>query len=91
MLTLVIPELKDYWYEKKLNEDPASMSYNAGYDVSYSGYHYDTGTIDFPEENFEKDRYHTKVFEDVGFKVIKETTGKKFGKDVEGVIVKIEL
>ena len=42
-------------------------------------------------DNFEKDRYHTKVFEDVGFKVIKETTGKKFGKDVEGVIVKIEL
>lgn len=54
MLTLVIPELKDYWYEKKLNEDPATMSYNAGYDVSYFGYHYDTGTIDFPEENFEK-------------------------------------
>ena len=170
MLTLVLPELKDYWYEKKLNEDPASMNYNAGYDVSYSGYHYATGTIDFPEENFEKtynkrkkenkffaylkdtktnefigyvnyqfdssenyydcgilieaskrgkgyskeglkllceaakkngikelydsfekDRYHAKVFEDVGFKVIKETTWKKFGKDVEGVIVKIEL
>ena len=42
-------------------------------------------------DSFEKDRYHAKVFEDVGFKVIKETTWKKFGKDVEGVIVKIEL
>ena len=54
MLTLYIPELKDYWYEKKLNEDPDTMSYNAGYDVSYQGYHYDTGTIDFPEENWQK-------------------------------------
>ena len=42
-------------------------------------------------DSFEKDRYHAKVFEDVGFKVIKETTWKKFGKDVGGVIVKIEL
>ena len=170
MLTLYIPELKDYWYEKKLNEDPDTMSYNAGYDVSYQGYHYDTGTIDFPEENwqktydkrknenrffaylkdertnefvgyvnyqfdtskkqydcgilieatkrskgyskeglkllcekaknngikelydsFEKNRYHTEVFEDIGFKVVKETTWKKFGKNVEGVIVKIDL
>ena len=170
MLTLYIPELKDYWYEKKLNEDPDTMSYNAGYDVSYQGYHYDTGTIDFPEENwqktydkrknenrffaylkdertnefvgyvnyqfdssenyydcgilieatkrgkgyskeglkllcekaknngikelydsFEKNRYHTEVFENIGFKVVKETTWKKFGKNVEGVIIKIEL
>ena len=30
-------------------EDPATMEYNAGYDVSYDGYHYDTGCIDFPE------------------------------------------
>ena len=42
-------------------------------------------------DSFEKDRYHAKVFEDVGFKVIKETTRKKVGKDVKGVIVKIEL
>ena len=29
------------------------MSYNAGYDVSYYGYHYDTGCIDFPEEKWQ--------------------------------------
>ena len=147
------------------------MNYNAGYDVDYSGYHYETGCIDFKEEkwqekfkkrkeentffaylkeniknefvgyvnyqynekdnryecgivieaskrgkgyakeglkllynyakeqglkslydNFEIDRESTlKVFESIGFKVIEKTTWKKFNKEVEGVIVKIEL
>lgn len=30
------------------------MSYNKGYDVSYYGYHYDTGCIDFPKEKWEE-------------------------------------
>ena len=43
-------------------------------------------------DNFEIDRENTlKVFESVGFKVIEKTTWKKFNKEVEGVIVKIEL
>ena len=43
-------------------------------------------------DNFEIDRENTlKVFENVGFKVIEKTTWKKFNKEVEGVIVKIEL
>ncbi len=147
------------------------MSYNAGYDVSYYGYHYDTGCIDFPEEkyeetynkrlndngffayikdnilnefvgycnyhynknedkyecgiiidfkyrgngysnqalkllcnkakengikalydSFESDRDNTlKVFEAVGFKVVKKTTWKKFNKLIKGIVVKIEL
>jgi RimJ/RimL family protein N-acetyltransferase len=36
-----------------LNEDPDTMGYNAGYDVSYEGYHYDTGCIDFSESRWE--------------------------------------
>ena len=48
-IELYIPKLEDYWYEEKLESDPLTMSYNAGYDVSYYGYHYDTGCIDFPE------------------------------------------
>ena len=51
-LELYIPKLEDYWYEKRCLEDPETMSYNAGYDVSYYGYHYDTGCIDFPEERW---------------------------------------
>ena len=50
MLTLYVPKLEDYWYEQKLQSDPKTMKYNAGYDVSYYGYHYDTGCIDFPKE-----------------------------------------
>lgn len=53
-LSLYVPELKDYWYEAKVQSDPESMSYNAGYDVSYFGYHYDSGCIDFPKEKMER-------------------------------------
>lgn len=171
-LSLYIPTLEDYWYEEKLESDPETMSYNKGYDVSYYGYHYDTGCIDFPREkweetynkrikenkffayikdddlnefigycnyqynktdnryecgvlveakyrgkgyskeslkllcdearkngikelydNFEKDRENNtlKIFESVGFKVVKEETWKKLGKDVKGVLVKVDL
>ena len=51
-LILIKPELKDYWYEQKLNEDKDTMSYNAGYDINLEGYDYDTGIILFgnPED-----------------------------------------
>lgn len=170
MLTLYVPKLEDYWYEQKLQSDPKTMEYNAGYDVSYYGYHYDTGCIDFPKErwqlsydrrikekryfaylkdlstnkfvgyvnyhynkndnryecgiviesiyrgkgyakeglnllcchakenginalydNFEKDRNGAKVFFDLGFEIVEETTWKKFGKDVVGIIIKKDL
>ena len=29
--------------------DPETMSYNAGWDVDYAGYHRDTGCIDYPD------------------------------------------
>lgn len=169
-LILVKPNLKDYWYEQKLNEDKDTMSYNAGYDINLEGYDYDTGIILFPKErwkvmyekrkkeqrwfyyikdvlkdeyvgycnyqydssskryecgvvieaskrrkgyskealrlllddafsngvdklydNFEIDRKGTlKLFLDVGFKIEKKTKWKKFGKMVDGVIVKIK-
>lgn len=170
-IELYVPELEDYWFEELMESDPDTMEYNAGYDVSYYGYHYDTGCIDFPKDrwiityekrikenryfayikdtqldeyvgyvnyqyikdedrydcgvvvyskyrgkgyakaglqllceqaknngikelydNFEIDRGHTlSLFESVGFKVIEEQTWKKFGKEVKGVLVKIEL
>lgn len=167
MLTLYMPKIEDYWYEQKLQNDPETMKYNAGYDVSYYGYHYDTGCIDFPidkwqesydkrikenryfaylkdlsnnefvgyvnyhfnkndnrydcgivieakhrgkgyskeglkllcekaksdgidclYDNFEKDRANINIFLDLGFKIIEETTWKKFGKDVDGIVVR---
>ena len=48
-IELVIPKLNQYSYEQKLESDSKTMSYNAGYDVSYFGYHYNTGCIDFPK------------------------------------------
>ena len=170
-ITLYIPKIEDYWYEKIIEADPLSMSYNAGYDVSYNGYDYDTGCIDFKEEkwqevldkrimekrffayikdndinsfvgyvnyqynkndnryecgivieykyrgkgyskdalkllcdvardngikelydNFEIDRGNTlNIFKSVGFEVVEEQTWKKFGKDVNGVLVRIKL
>ena len=54
MLSLYILELKDYWYEENLLSDKDTMNYNAGYDVNYSGYHYETGCIDFKEETWQE-------------------------------------
>ena len=51
-LELYVPKLEDYWFEELMESDPETMSYNAGYDVSYYGYHYDTGCIDFPQERW---------------------------------------
>ena len=170
-ISLYIPKVDDYWYEEKVEADPETMSYNAGYDVSYEGYHYDTGCIDFPKnkwedkfnkrkkdgiffayikdndldsfigyvnyyynsdddrydcsiliesiyrglgyskialkllcdaarecgikelyDNFEIDRGNTlNLFKSAGFIVVEEQIWKKFGKDVKGVLVKIEL
>ena len=43
-------------------------------------------------DNFEIDRGKTlDIFKDVGFEVVEEQTWKKFGKDVKGVLVKIDL
>lgn len=49
-IELIIPKLEEYSNEQKLESEPKTMSYNAGYKVMYNGYHYDTGCIDFPKE-----------------------------------------
>lgn len=169
-IELIIPKLNEYSYEQKLENDKNTMNYNAGYDVNYEGYHYDTGCIDFEKDKwikvynkrkkenkyfayikdctinefigyvnyqynkidniydcgilieykyrkkgyakdalkllvktankngvdylydtFEKNRIGAlKTFLDVGFEIYKETTWKKFGKNVKGVIVRIK-
>ena len=49
-LELYIPKLEDLWFYQKMMSDPETMSYNAGWDVDYDGYHRDTGCIDYPDE-----------------------------------------
>ena len=70
-ITLYIPKIEDYWYEQKVQSDPLSMSYNAGYDVSYYGYHYDTGCIDFPKERW-KETFDKRINENRYFAYIKD-------------------
>lgn len=52
-LCLHVPELNEFWYRKKLMEDPETMSYNRGYDLDFAGYDKETGCIAFPEEEWE--------------------------------------
>ena len=49
-LELYIPKPEDLWFYQKMTSDPETMSYNAGWDVDYAGYHRDTGCIDHPDE-----------------------------------------
>lgn len=60
-IILIEPKLEEYYYEQKLLSDPNTMNYNAGYDVSYDGYDYDTGCIDFPESKWINDFEKRKV------------------------------
>lgn len=76
-LSLYVPKIEDYYYEQKIQSDPLSMNYNAGYDVSYYGYHYDTGCIDFPKEKW-KDIYNKRKHKDIYFAYIKNNNLKEF-------------
>ena len=71
-LKIYVPRLEDYWYEQKLQSDPNTMSYNAGWDVSYDGYHYDTGCIDFPKSKWE-DTFNKRKNENKFFAYLKDT------------------
>ena len=49
-LELYIPKQEDLWFYQKMMSDPATMAYNAGWDMDFEGYHKDTGCIDCPDE-----------------------------------------
>ena len=77
IVSLYIPKLDDYWYQEKIQADALTMSYNAGYDVTYFGYHYDTGCIDFPKDKWE-DVYNTRISEKKYFTYIKDEIINEF-------------
>ena len=52
MTELSIPKLEELWFRRKMMTDPTTMSYNVNWDVSYDGYHKDTGCIDFPQSQW---------------------------------------
>ena len=76
-IELVIPKLSEYSYEQRLEKDPNTMSYNAGYDVSYYGYDYDTGCIDFPSWRW-KEVYQRRKNEDRYFAYIEDHEINKY-------------
>lgn len=76
-ISLYVPKLEDYWYEELVEKDPLSMNYNAGYDVSYYGYHYDTGCIDFPMEKWQE-VYDRRLKENRYFAYIKDNDLNEF-------------
>lgn len=76
-LSLYVPKIEDYYYEQKIQSDPLSMNYNAGYDVSYYEYHYDTGCIDFPKEKWEE-VYNKRKYKDIYFAYIKDNNLNQF-------------
>lgn len=57
-LELYTPKPEDMEFVQRMYADPATMAYNAGWDVSYPGFHPDTGCIDFLESEWaEKCQY----------------------------------
>ncbi len=52
MLELYIPKQEELWFYQKMLSDPATMSYNAHWNVSCDDYHKDTGCIDFSESEW---------------------------------------
>ncbi len=62
---LIIPDIDDLWFRRDCMADPKTMNYNAGYEVSFSGYHYDSGCIDFPESEWKN--WLAKKFSDPNF------------------------
>ena len=62
MIKLIKPKVQDLWFRELCMSDEATMAYNAGFDVHYQGYHFDTGCIDFPKEEWEA--WHEKTFTD---------------------------
>lgn len=54
VVNLYIPKVEDLWFRQECMSDPETMAYNAGYDLSFEGYNFETGCIDFPKENHQK-------------------------------------
>lgn len=77
-ITLIEPNLEEYWYEQKLLSDPKTMEYNIGYEISNPRYHYDTGFIDFPKELWAYDYEKRKDNFNHFFDYIKDLNSQNF-------------
>ncbi len=76
-IVLIEPKLEEYYYEQKLLSDKDTMSYNAGYDVFYNGYHYNTGCIDFDKDKW-LEKYNKRKDKNTFFAYIKDVNLNKY-------------
>lgn len=76
-ISLYVPNIEDYEYEQRIESDPETMSYNAGWCVSYYGYHPDTGCIDFPKERWQA-VFDKRANQDGFFAYIKDNDTNEF-------------
>ena len=83
-LRLHTPAFEELWYRQRMMSDPATMSYNAGYDLGFDGYHSDTGCIDFPQERWQGwyERFIGKEPEKFYAYVVREEDGEWIGEVV---------
>ena len=60
-IKLYIPKENELYFAKTILADPATMAYNKGYDITFSGYDKETGTITLSDSYLEKwyDLYFT--------------------------------
>ena len=82
ILSLYIPQFHELWYRRQMMEDPATMDYNRGYDLSIPGYHPDTGCIDFPESAWKEwfDRWIHREPEKFYAYIVRKSDGEWLGE-----------
>lgn len=53
-LYLHVPQFSELSYRSKILSDPATMGYNANYNLGFEGYNNQTGCINFPESEWQQ-------------------------------------
>ena len=75
---LYIPKPDELLFRQQCLEDPKTMEYNAGYQVDYDGYHYDSGCIDFPKSKWQEWQKRKMTNETFFYAYVKDVALDKF-------------
>ncbi len=98
---LYCPSLEELFFRQQLLNDSKTMEYNAGYNVDYYGYNYNSGQIDFPKTKWEE--WYNKHINNTSFfyAYIKDVALDKFVGEVNfskngdfasmGIVIKYEF
>ena len=78
IIELHVPTIEELYFRQECMSDSETMSYNAGYDVNFTGYHRDTGCIDFPKESWENWHKNKLTNPNFFYAYIYDKTKRKF-------------